>query len=135
MINLKNHFKYISAQINNLPDKLNFKIGETGKIIGVPNYVLRYWEKEFAILNPEKFTNQQRLYSKKDIEILFLIKSLLYKEKFSIEGLRKHLTSYCRKFKQYKKESCIRSNPIEKKVYQLLDSITEIRTTINQPPS
>ena len=134
MINLENHFKKIESQINSLPDKLNFKIGETGEIVAVPSHVLRYWEKEFPILKPEKFVNKQRLYSKKDIKILLLIKSLLYEEKFSIEGLRKHLPSYCRQFKQHKKESKVNFPSVEKKVHQLLNSISQMRTTINQPP-
>ena len=133
MVKLKNHFKKIKSQMNSLPDKLNFKIGEAGNITGLPNHVLRYWEKEFPILKPEKFTNKQRMYSKKDIEILLLIKLLLYEEKFSIEGLRKHLPSYYRQLKQTQKEiynSQAPSLPIEQKVHRLLSSISQLRTEI-----
>ena len=113
-----------------MPDKLNFKIGEAGNIVGVPNHVLRYWEKEFPSLKPEKFTNKQRIYSKKDIKILLLIKLLLYEEKFSIEGLRKHLPAYYQQFKIRKKESGTASTPIEQKVHQLLHFIAQLRSTI-----
>ena len=101
------------------------------KLLEWANHVLRYWEKEFSILNPEKFTNKQRIYSKKDIQILLLIKYLLYKEKFSIEGLRKHLPSYFQQLKQYKiekKETQMHSLHIEKKVHQLLNSISQMRS-------
>ena len=131
MIKLKDQFKNIELQISRLPNKLNFKISEIAQIIGVANHVLRYWEKEFSILNPEKFTNKQRIYSKKDIQILLLIKYLLYKEKFSIEGLRKHLPSYFQQLKQYKiekKETQMHSLHIEKKVHQLLNSISQMRS-------
>ena len=130
MLRLENHFKKIESRINSLPNKLNFKIGEAGNIVGVPNYVLRYWEKEFPSLKPEKFTNKQRIYSKKDIIMLLLIKLLLYEEKFSIEGLRKHLPAYCQQFKRRKKESETASTRIEKKVHQLLHFISQLRSTI-----
>ena len=131
MRNLKDHFKKIEEQMNNLPEKLNFKIGEAGNIVGVPNHVLRYWEKEFPILKPEKFTNKQRLYSKKDMKILLLIKSLLYKEKFSIEGLRKHLPYYHQQLGQYKKETEIPVVNTKQKLHQLLNSISQLRTMID----
>jgi len=131
MINLKNHLETIEAQIDALPDKLNFKISEAGKIIGLPNHVLRYWEKQFPILKPEKFNNKQRLYTKKDIKILFLIKTLLYKEKFSIEGLRKHLVFYYRELQKIKKIDLEQmSTPTEKKLEQLLNSISDLRNEI-----
>ena len=133
MINLKNYFEKISTQVNNLPEKLNFKIGEVGHIVGVPNHVLRYWEKEFSVLKPEKFTNKQRIYSRKDIKILLLIKFLLYEEKFSIQGLRKHLPSYCRQLKRYNKEFPSHSFDTKAKVHRLLKSLSQMRklTRIN----
>ena len=134
MIQLESHFKTIKSQINSLPDKLNFKIGETGNIVGVPSHVLRYWEKEFPVLKPEKFINKQRLYSKKDIKILLLIKALLYEEKFSIEGLRKHLTFYCRQLKQ-SKERTVGFVPVIKKIRRLLNSISQMRTDIDRVSS
>jgi len=130
MIQLENHFKKIKSQINSLPDRLNFKIGETGNVVGVPSHVLRYWEKEFPILKPEKFINNQRLYSKKDIKILLLIKALLYEEKFSIEGLRKHLPFYCRQLKQGEKGT-MSFTPAAKKIRRLLNSISQMRTDID----
>lgn len=130
MVDLKNHFKKIETQMNSLPDKLSFKIGEVGHIIGLSNHVLRYWEKEFPILKPEKFMNNQRLYYKKDIKILFLIKILLYKEKFSIEGLRKHLPSYYKQLQKIKKEDPALLFAPEQKVQKLLNSISQLRSEL-----
>ncbi len=131
MVKLENCFKKILEQINNLPEKLNFKIGETGNIVGVPNHVLRYWEREFPILKPEKFTNNQRIYTKKDIQILLLIKYLLYKEKFSIEGLRKHLPSYYQQLNHYKNEPQIQTINTEKKIYKLIKSLSQMRNIMD----
>ena len=134
MIKLESHFKKIESQIQSLPDKLNFKIGEAGGIVGAPNHVLRYWEKEFPILKPEKWTNRQRLYSKKDIKILLLIKCLLYEEKFSIEGLRKHIFSYCQRLNQYKKSHQDPTPPVQEKIQRLLKSILNFKDQIQNQP-
>lgn len=73
------------------PDKLFYKIGEVSKIVGVEPYVLRYWETEFPFLKPRKNKSGQRVYIKKDVELLLMIKRLLYQERYTIEGVRKRL--------------------------------------------
>jgi len=73
------------------PDKLFYKIGEVSRIVGVEPYVLRYWETEFSFLKPRKNKSGQRVYIKKDVELLLTIKKLLYQERFTIEGVRKKL--------------------------------------------
>jgi DNA-binding transcriptional MerR regulator len=73
------------------PFRLFYKIGETSRIVGVEPYILRYWETEFPFLKPKKTKTGQRLYTKKDIELLLVIKKMLYEEKFTIEGVRQKL--------------------------------------------
>jgi len=74
-----------------IPDKFYYKIGEVAEITNTEPYVLRYWESEFPSLNPSKNSSGQRLYKKKDIEIILKIKSLLYIEGFTIAGAKKKL--------------------------------------------
>jgi DNA-binding transcriptional MerR regulator len=74
-----------------IPDKLYFKIGEVARLIGVEAYVLRYWETEFKEIHPVKSRSNQRLYRRKDVEVLFRIKRLLYEEGFTIEGARRQI--------------------------------------------
>ncbi|MGD2029896.1 MAG: MerR family transcriptional regulator [Desulfobacterales bacterium] len=74
-----------------LPDKLYFKVGEVSAIVGVPAYVLRFWESEFKKINPKRSASGQRLYRKSDIELILKIKHLLYDKKFTIQGARQHL--------------------------------------------
>ena len=74
-----------------LPEKIYFKIGEVSQIVGVEPYVLRYWETEFDLLKPSKAPSKNRLYKKRDVELLLDIKRLLYTEVFTIEGARKKL--------------------------------------------
>lgn len=72
-------------------DKLYFKIGEVAQIVGVPTYVLRYWETEFKVIRPQKSRTQQRVYRRRDVETLLKIKHLLYTKKFTIAGARQQL--------------------------------------------
>lgn len=74
-----------------IPDKLFFRIGEVSQIVGVEPYVLRYWESEFPGLSPKKSNTGQRMFRRKDVELLLSIKDLLYEKKFTIEGARKAL--------------------------------------------
>jgi len=74
-----------------LPDKLYFKVGEVSSIVGVPAYVLRFWESEFKKIHPKRTSSGQRLYRKKDVELIIWIKHLLYEKKFTIEGAKQRL--------------------------------------------
>jgi DNA-binding transcriptional MerR regulator len=74
-----------------IPDKLFFKIGEVSRLTEVKTHVLRYWESEFPALNPPKNRADQRVYRKKDIETVLLIKRLLYDESYTISGARKRI--------------------------------------------
>jgi len=76
-----------------LPDKLYFKIGEVSTITGLPTHVLRFWETEFKRINPKRTPSGQRLYRKKDVELILKIKFLLYEKKFTIPGAKKYLNS------------------------------------------
>jgi DNA-binding transcriptional MerR regulator len=81
-----------TAPLAEIPDKLFFRIGEVSQIVGVEAYVLRYWESEFRGLSPRKSSSGQRMFRRKDVELLLQIKHLLYDKKFTIEGARKELT-------------------------------------------
>ncbi|MBI5969861.1 MAG: MerR family transcriptional regulator [Deltaproteobacteria bacterium] len=74
-----------------IPDKLYFKIGEAANITKVKPHVLRYWESEFKIVNPKKSRSRQRVYSRRDVELVLEIKRLLYKEKYTLEGAKKKI--------------------------------------------
>jgi DNA-binding transcriptional MerR regulator len=71
-----------------IPDKLYFRIGEVARLCDVPAYVLRFWESEFPQLKPHKGGTGQRLYRRRDVETVLLIKSLLYDEGYTISGAR-----------------------------------------------
>lgn len=74
-----------------IPEKLYFAISEVAEICGVKPYVLRYWESEFKLLRPSKNPSGQRMYQRKDIDMVFKIKRYLYEEGFTISGAKKKL--------------------------------------------
>jgi DNA-binding transcriptional MerR regulator len=71
--------------------KLYYKIGEACKILEIQPYVLRYWEKEFPLLSPNKSKSGQRVYSERELEVIRRIKELLYEEGYTIAGAKKKL--------------------------------------------
>ena len=72
-------------------EKELFKIGEVCRMADVQPYVLRYWETEFPPLAPNKSGGGQRLYTRREIDIILRIKQLLYSEGFTIAGAKKKL--------------------------------------------
>ena len=76
-----------------IPDKLYFRIGEVSELTRTKAFVLRYWETEFSSLRPVKGKSGHRLYRRKDVELIFQIRRLLYEKGFTIEGARRHLAS------------------------------------------
>ncbi|NBX92848.1 MAG: MerR family transcriptional regulator [Proteobacteria bacterium] len=87
-----------------LPEgKKYFRIGEVASLLKVEPYVLRYWETEFKTIKPVKAGSGHRVYSRKDVETLQVIKHLLYNEKFSIKGAKKRLLEKKKEVKELAK--------------------------------
>ncbi|RMF83547.1 MAG: MerR family transcriptional regulator [Nitrospinota bacterium] len=76
-----------------IPEKLFYRIGEVAEITGVKPHVLRYWESEFKMLRPRKNRSGQRIYEKRDVELILEIKELLYDHRYTIPGAQKKLNS------------------------------------------
>ncbi|TMA31552.1 MAG: MerR family transcriptional regulator [Deltaproteobacteria bacterium] len=76
---------------DSIPERRYYRIGEVSRITGVKAYVLRYWESEFRWMAPQKSRSKQRLYRRRDIEMILLIKKLLYGQRYTIAGARKKL--------------------------------------------
>lgn len=85
-----------------IPEKIFFKIGEVCDLVGVQAHVLRYWETEFPMLSPQKNRSGQRTYRRRDVEIAFRIKELLYDELFTIAGAKKKLQTELRETSRLK---------------------------------
>ena len=72
-------------------ERLYYRIGEVSRITGLKPHVLRYWESEFRVIKPYKAGSLQRLYRKKDLDLILKIKKLLYEDGFTIAGAKKKI--------------------------------------------
>jgi DNA-binding transcriptional MerR regulator len=74
-----------------IPDRLYFKIGDVAKICELETYVLRFWESQFPQLKPNKSGTGQRLYRRRDVELVLEIKRLVHGQGYTISGARQAL--------------------------------------------
>ncbi|NBX77055.1 MAG: MerR family transcriptional regulator [Proteobacteria bacterium] len=109
-----------------LPEgKKYFRIGEVSSLLKVEPYVLRYWESEFKTIKPVKAGSGHRVYSRKDVETLQVIKHLLYNEKFSIKGAKRKLSE---KKKEVKAVSQPNTQALKEIAAGLKELVTFLRT-------
>ena len=73
-----------------------YSIGEVCALTDLKPHVLRYWESQFRFLNPAKNRSGNRVYKSREVELIMLVKHLLYTEKYTIEGARQRIDQYRR---------------------------------------
>jgi DNA-binding transcriptional MerR regulator len=73
-----------------------YSIGEVCSLTELKPHVLRYWESQFRFLNPAKNRSGNRVYKSREVELIMLVKNLLYTEKFTIDGARQRIDQYRR---------------------------------------
>ena len=73
-----------------------YSIGEVCNLTELKPHVLRYWESQFRFLNPAKNRSGNRVYKGREVELIMLVKHLLYTEKFTIDGARQRIDQYRR---------------------------------------
>jgi DNA-binding transcriptional MerR regulator len=74
-----------------------FSIGEVCELTGLKPHVLRYWESQFKFLNPAKNRSGNRVYQRREVELVVLVKHLLYIEKYTIDGARQKVDEHRKK--------------------------------------
>jgi DNA-binding transcriptional MerR regulator len=101
-----------------------FSIGEVCELTELKPHVLRYWESQFRFLNPAKNRSGNRVYQRREIELILLVKHLLYTEKYTIEGARQ-------KVDEHRKGGDLRAAARAALTVQTLDSLeTELKELI-----
>ncbi len=73
-----------------------YSIGEVCTLTELKPHVLRYWESQFKVLSPAKNRSGNRVYARKEVELILLVKQLLYAEKYTIDGARQKLDEHRR---------------------------------------
>jgi DNA-binding transcriptional MerR regulator len=114
-------------------DKRYYRIGEVCEITGIKPHVLRYWENEFKQIKPQKTKSNQRLYRKKDVETILLIKHLLYEQKFTIPGARAKLDKKGTKEYEPPKQMKIDFDPAEKSeiIKKVIDELKDLKRILD----
>jgi DNA-binding transcriptional MerR regulator len=116
-----------------IPDKLYYRIGEVEGITEVPAYVLRYWESEFRLLRPKKNPAGQRLYRRRDLDLVLRIKTLLYDERLTLEGAKKRLVAESRGSAQL--DLGVRGSMLEAALRRARDQLRTLRDRLTPPKS
>ncbi len=71
-----------------------YSIGEVCALTDLKPHVLRYWESQFKLLNPAKNRSGNRVYARREVDVILLVKQLLYTEKYTIDGARQKLDEH-----------------------------------------
>src|SRR5215208_2695330 len=86
----------MTTTTNARPVQEFYSIGEVCGLTDLKPHVLRYWESQFRFLNPAKNRSGNRVYKAREVELIMLVKHLLYTEKFTIDGARQRVDQYRR---------------------------------------
>ena len=110
-----------------------YSISEVCELVDLKPHVLRYWETQFPLLNPSKNRSGNRVYQRKEIRLILLVKHLLYEEKYTVEGAKQ-------KLEQLRKGGELQSatkGALDKQMVALLraemQTLTELLTPPRQP--
>ena len=127
----------VKANPAEIPNKLYFRIGEVSRLVGVPTFVLRYWQTEFPSIGPKKSGGGHRLYRRKDVELLLEIKWLLYGKRYTIEGARQYLGAQARSGHPKEKEKLKQAklfNPAAPALAQIRKELAAILELLHSEP-
>lgn len=94
-----------------------FSIGDVCELTELKPHVLRYWESQFRVLSPAKNRSGNRVYTRREVEFVQLIKHLLYTEKYTIEGAKQ-------KIEEHRKDGGVKSaarKGLDSETVQLLE--------------
>lgn len=121
-----------------LPPKSLFKAEEICSYIGVKPYILRFWEAEFEDISPIISATGQKLYERKDIEIVLMIKQLLFEQKHSIERARLELKKLLTARRQKQQEEIslpeshenVEAKALQEKLWMAREKLLAVQNTI-----
>ncbi len=108
--------------------KAYYSIGDVCEVTGLKPHVLRYWETQFDALNPTKNRAGNRVYRPKEIELVLLVKHLLYDRKFTIEGARRRMTEMRRSHTIREERESVLQPEVLAGMRKELDRLVEILT-------
>lgn len=108
--------------------KAYYSIGDVCELTGLKPHVLRYWETQFEPLRPTKNRAGNRVFKPADIELVLLIKHLLYDQKYTINGARRHLKQTRRSAELAEERKQVVTPSLMEEIRTELDGLLEILT-------
>lgn len=116
-----------------IPNKSSFKFQELTPITGVKPYVIRYWETEFAEIDPITSDSGHKIYARKDVEAILKIKNLLFEQRLSIPEAKLKMSSTSKEISNINSEIDISKNienvlKVKSKINDALELIREIKS-------
>ena len=72
-------------------EKVFYTIGEVSELFEVNPSLIRFWEKEFDILKPQKNKKGNRLFTRQDLENLKIIYHLVKERGYTLQGAREKI--------------------------------------------
>ncbi len=116
---------------NRRTKKQMYSIKEVSQITGLKAYVLRFWETEFEELRPAKSSGGSREYTLEDIKLIFLIKRLLYEEKYTIDGARQRMQALNKNGQQM--DLSFERLRREDAIFEIRKGLQELLAVLDQP--
>lgn len=116
-------------------------IAEVTEDLGIAPHVLRFWETKFSQIKPMKTKSSRRYYRPDDVELLALIKELLYNRRYTIEGVQKLFKNRSLKdilgteiqkdfFEEEETETAADSEPLIAAVQTAVKSLNEVKSEL-----
>ncbi len=115
----------LASGVQDIPDKLYFKIGEVSAITGIEPHVLRYWESEIKKIKPQRASSKQRLYRREDIATILKVKQLVQIDRFTLVGARKYLAAQKKIIKKRKESPLVKPDLPNSKLQDFCKEIKE----------
>ena len=103
-----------------------FSIGEVCALTDLKPHVLRYWESQFRFLSPAKNRSGNRVYKSREVEMILLVKHLLYAEKYTIDGARQRIEHFRRTGELKKEAARAASRQTLEEIDSALEGVIEI---------
>ncbi len=100
-------------------EKLYYSIGEVASMFNVNASLIRYWEKEFDVLQPKKNKKGNRLFTSKDIDNIYIIYHLVKERGMTLKGVKKKLKE--------NREDTINNVEVVKSLQSIKNLLIEIR--------
>ncbi|MDD2412733.1 MAG: MerR family transcriptional regulator [Bacteroidales bacterium] len=104
-------------------DKLYYSIGEVAKMFDVNTSLIRFWEKEFDIIKPQKNKKGNRMFTQKDVDNFHLIFNLVKEQGYTLQGAKEKLSISGDKYEK--------NIEIIKRLKKVRSFLMELRETLN----